>query len=85
MCVAYPGKVISLDGTHGTVDFSGSRVRVNLAMVPAKPGDYVLVHAGMAIQIVEKEEAEDWIALFEEIREAEEDEGKGTGPVAPTV
>ncbi|MBM6985001.1 MAG: HypC/HybG/HupF family hydrogenase formation chaperone [Acidaminococcaceae bacterium] len=70
MCVAYPGKVVSRDGTHGTVDFSGSRVRVNLSMVPAAVGDYVLVHAGMAIQVVEKEDAEDWTALFDEIRDA---------------
>ena len=77
MCVAYPGKVISRDGTHGTVDFSGSRVRVNLSMVPAAVGDYVLVHAGLAIQVVEKEEAEDWIALFDEIREAASEEQGG--------
>ena len=51
------------------VDFSGSEVRVNLSMVPAKLGDYVLVHAGMAIQIVKKDEAKDWIALFKEIGE----------------
>ncbi len=70
MCVAYPGKVVSRDGTHGTVDFSGSRVRVNLSMVPAAVGDYVLVHAGMAIQVVEKEDAEDWTALFDEIQDA---------------
>lgn len=54
MCVAYPGRVVSIEGTHGMVDFSGSEVRVNLSMVPAKLGDYVLVHAGMAIQIVKR-------------------------------
>ena len=47
MCVAYPGRVVSIEGTHGMVDFSGSEVRVNLSMVPAKLGDYVLVHAGI--------------------------------------
>ena len=39
MCVAYPGRVVSIEGTHGMVDFSGSEVRVNLSMVPAKLGD----------------------------------------------
>ncbi len=68
MCVAYPGRVVSIDGTHGMVDFSGSAVRVNLSMVPVKLGDYVLVHAGMAIQIVEKEEAKDWISLFRDLK-----------------
>ncbi len=67
MCVAYPGRVVSIDGNYGLVDFSGSQVRANLRLVPAKVGDYVLVHAGMAIQIVEKKEARDWAALFEEI------------------
>ncbi len=70
MCVAYPGRVVSISGSHGMVDFSGSQVKVNLSMVPVKIGDYVLVHAGMAIQIVEKEEAKDWISLFQEIDEA---------------
>lgn len=70
MCVAYPGRVVSISGSHGLVDFSGSTVRVNLSMVPVKLGDYVLVHAGMAIQIVEKEEAQGWISLFQEIDEA---------------
>lgn len=67
MCVAYPGRVVSIDGNYGMVDFSGSQVRANLRLVPAKVGDYVLVHAGMAIQIVERKEARDWAALFEEI------------------
>ena len=69
MCVAYPGRVVSISGTHGMVDFSGTEVPVNLAMVPVKIGDYVLVHAGMAIQIVEKEEVKGWISLFKEIEE----------------
>lgn len=56
---------------HG--GFSGTVVPVNLAMVPVKIGDYVLVHAGMAIQIVEKKEARDWISLFKEIEETEKE------------
>ena len=73
MCVAYPGRVVSISGTHGMVDVSGTVVPVNLAMVPVKIGDYVLVHAGMAIQIVEKKEARDWISLFKEIEETEKE------------
>ena len=69
MCVAYPGRVVSISGSYGTVDFSGTEVSVNLGLVPAKVGDFVLVHAGMAIQIVAKDEARDWAALFEEIGE----------------
>ncbi len=70
MCVAFPGKVLSCDGSHARVDFSGSVVNVNISLVSVEPGDYVLVHAGMAIQKVEREEAENWIDLFREIEAA---------------
>ena len=69
MCVAYPGKVVSVKEKYAQVDFSGSVVEVNISMVPVLLGDYVLVHAGMAIQKVEPEEANDWIALFQELTE----------------
>ena len=74
MCVAYPGKVLSIEGKHARVDFTGSLVDVNISMVKVEPGDYVLVHAGMAIQKVETEEAEAWVDLFREIAEAEREE-----------
>lgn len=54
MCVAYPGRVETIEGAHGIVNFSGNKVRVNLSMVSVETGDYVLVHAGMAIQKVER-------------------------------
>ena len=50
MCVAYPGKILSIENHHARVDFTGSVVPVNISMVDVAPGDYVLVHAGMAIQ-----------------------------------
>ena len=59
MCLALPGEITELDGDHGTVDFGGVRRRINLKLVPqAKIGDFVIVHAGFAIQILQKEEAE---------------------------
>lgn len=72
MCVAYPGKIINIEGKHAEVDFTGARVMVNVSMVSVEPGDYVLVHAGMAIQKVENDEAESWIALFQELQQEEE-------------
>ena len=69
MCVAYPGKVLSIENNHARVDFTGSVVPVNISMVSVQPGDYVLVHAGMAIQKVETEEAKEWIALFRDLEE----------------
>ena len=73
MCVAYPGKILSIENNHARVDFTGSVVPVNISMVDVAPGDYVLVHAGMAIQKVETEEAQEWIALFRDLEAATED------------
>ena len=84
MCVAYPGKNLSIENHHARVDFTGSVVPVNISMVDVAQGDYVLVHAGMAIQKVETEEAKEWIALFRDLEEATEDVADEAPDVAPT-
>ena len=48
MCVAAPGKILSINGTTATVAYSGNRVPANLGVVKAQVGDWVLVHAGLA-------------------------------------
>jgi len=62
MCLAVPGKIISVSGLdlarQARVDFGGILKEVNLAYVPdAKVGEYVLVHVGFAISVVDEEEA----------------------------
>jgi len=63
MCLAVPGRILSIDGDDpllraGRVDFAGIQKRVNLSYVPeANVGDYVLVHVGFAISIVDEAEA----------------------------
>ena len=62
MCLAVPGKIISISGEdlarQARVDFGGVLKEVNLAYVPeAEIGHYVLVHVGFAISIVDEEEA----------------------------
>jgi len=63
MCLAVPGKIESIGGEDpifrsGKVNFGGILKNVNLACVPdAREGDYVLVHAGIAISVVDEEEA----------------------------
>ena len=69
MCVAYPGKVLSVANNHAQVDFTGNVVKVNVSMVRVEPGDYVLVHAGMAIQKVAPEEGREWQDLFRELKD----------------
>ncbi len=79
MCLAIPGKITSitdqLDDTFrvGKVSFGGISKDVNLMMVPdAKPGDYVLVHVGVAISLVDEEEAEKTFEYLRQIGELEE-------------
>lgn len=63
MCLAVPGKLLSIEGDDpafrtGRVDFCGVKKSVNLAFTPnAAPGDYVLVHVGFALTLVDEEEA----------------------------
>ena len=67
MCVAIPGKVLSVEGTMAQVDFKGNTVNVKVGLVDPQPGQYVLVHAGCAIEVMEKDKAEEIIELFAEL------------------
>ena len=68
MCYAIPGKVVEINGELGIVDFgNGVKREVVLAMVNAKLGDYVLVHAGYAKKILDEEEAKRTLKLYSQI------------------
>ncbi len=69
MCVAIPGEVIEIDGNTARVEVSGSVVpaRIDLLSEDVKVGDYLLVHAGFAINKVDKQEAEEVRALWAEL------------------
>lgn len=68
MCYAIPGKVVKIDGETGWIDFGdGVEREVVLAMVNAKVGDYVLVHAGYAIKVVDEEEAKKILDAYAEV------------------
>ena len=68
MCLAIPAKVVSINGNNACVDFGGEVTReVNVTLVDVKVGDYVLVHAGYAIQIVDETEAQETIKLWNQI------------------
>ncbi len=80
MCLAVPGKIIEIVGDDpvtrsGRVDFGGVLKEVNLSFGPeAAPGDYVIVHAGFAINTVDAAEA---AKVFEVLREIRELDGFG--------
>ena len=82
MCLAIPGKIeaitAQLDDTFriGKVLFGGIQKEVNLAMVPeANVGDYVLVHVGVAISVVDEQEAKTTFDYLKQIGEVDELEG----------
>jgi hydrogenase expression/formation protein HypC len=72
MCLAVPGKIVSIEGQDpvlrsGKVNFGGIVKQINFAYVPeAQVGDYVLVHVGFAISVVDEKEAEQ---VFEYLRQ----------------
>jgi len=79
MCLSIPGKLIeitaALDSTFriGRVDFDGILKEVNLAMVPeASVGNYVLVHVGAAISIIDEEEAKKTFDLLKRMGELDD-------------
>jgi hydrogenase expression/formation protein HypC len=68
MCLAIPAKIMSMEGEKAKVDFGENVLReVNVSLVDAKIGDYVLVHAGYAIQIIEEEDAKETLSLWNSI------------------
>lgn len=68
MCLAIPARVISLKGEKAQVDFGEGVLRdVNVTLVDAKVGEYVIVHAGYAIQKMDETDAKATLALWTEI------------------
>ena len=67
MCIAIPGKVVSLENNFAQVDYSGNLMKVNIGLIEPCIGDYVLVHAGCAIEVMDKSVAQEMIDLFTEL------------------
>ncbi|MGN0986299.1 MAG: HypC/HybG/HupF family hydrogenase formation chaperone [Otoolea sp.] len=71
MCLALPMKLIKRDGSRAMGEAGGITREIRLDFLPeAEPGDYVMVHAGFAIQRMTEEEALENVKLLEEIRDA---------------
>jgi len=68
VCVAFPGKVLSIKDRSAEVDFDGNIARVNIGLVDVQEGDYVLVHAGMAIESMNEEKALGLLEIWEQLR-----------------
>jgi hydrogenase expression/formation protein HypC len=74
MCLAVPSRIVEINNLLATVDVYGAKKEISLLLLPedAKIGDYVLVHAGFAIQKVDEDAAKDALNLLKEIAEAME-------------
>jgi len=76
MCLAVPGKIVDIDtkDESATVDYGdGTKRKANITLVEVEIGDYVLVHAGFAIQVLDEKEAEETLDLFREMLSYGED------------
>jgi len=73
MCLAVPAQIIKLQDMLATIEIKGVTRQASIMLVPeAKVGDYVLVHAGFAIQLVDQEEAERTMELLKELAQYED-------------
>jgi hydrogenase expression/formation protein HypC len=75
MCLAVPVKITSIEGDQADVDIGGVTRRVSIALTPeAEVGNYVLLHTGYAINVLNEEEAQETLSLLERMVEAGEGE-----------
>jgi len=71
MCLAIPALITKIEGKEADVEIGGISRRISLWLTPeAKVGDYVLLHTGYAISVLDQEEAAETLRLFEEIAES---------------
>ena len=78
MCLAVAGKILKRKNHHALVDVRGSRVEVDISLVPnAGVNDYVLVHAGFAIERLDESEAQETLKLFRDLARALDDDREG--------
>ncbi|MCQ2069837.1 MAG: HypC/HybG/HupF family hydrogenase formation chaperone [archaeon] len=64
MCLAIPGKITNINGDQADIDFGGAMKTANVALVEAKVGQWAVVHAGFAIEIMDEDEALQTIKLW---------------------
>ena len=75
MCLAIPALIKSIDGSEAEVEIGGISRRASLLLTPeAEVGDYVLLHTGYAINVIDQEEAEETLSLLEQIAEAADED-----------
>lgn len=76
MCIAAPAKIIEIDSERikAKASVAGNVLEVDVRLVSVSEGDYVLVHAGCAVEVLKKDSAEEILSLLEELRELSSDD-----------
>ena len=73
MCLAIPARITSIDGNDAEADIEGVKRKIGIMLTPqVQVGDYVLLHTGFSIGIMNATEAEETLALFRELAEVSE-------------
>jgi len=74
MCLAIPVQVRLIEGNEAEVEIGGIGRRISIILTPeVRVGDYVLLHTGYAINVIDEEEAEETLKLFEEMASFEDE------------
>jgi hydrogenase expression/formation protein HypC len=74
MCLAVPVRVVSIEGNEAEVEIGGVRRRVSIILTPeANVGDYVLLHTGYAINVINEAEAQETLKILEEMASLNDD------------
>ena len=72
MCLAVPGKIVNIEGETADIDFGGVIRQASVAMIDAEVGQWAVIHAGYAIEIMDEEEAQRTIQLWNEVLDHDE-------------
>lgn len=65
MCIGIPARLVERDGQAGVVELAGARRGISLALLPeARLGDYILVHAGCGLQVIDEQAAAETLQLL---------------------
>lgn len=67
MCLAIPGRIVKIEGEHALIDYGGINREANISLVDVNVGDYVIVHAGFAIQKLNEKEAVETLKIWNEL------------------
>jgi hydrogenase expression/formation protein HypC len=68
MCLAIPTRIVAIDGGMALVELGGVERQISLALTPeAEVGNYVIVHTGFALSVLDEQEAQETLRLFAEI------------------